>query len=396
MNLKHVWIIFKKELKDTFRDRKTIIVTIVLPVLIIPLIMYFSMMGAKSSFEVKPEKTNIVLVNNDKANDFVKMLEDAQFNIMSANNPEKLLENGTVLAIVEIPKGFSEKIEKGQKASITIKIDNSNPKSSSAVGMLNGVISSYSNQIVQRRLLAKNIDPDIINPIQIEQKNVAPPQKETASFLAILIPAFLVIWVVNGGMNAAIDVTAGEKERKTLEPLLTTSASRISIITGKYLLVALMSTISGVCGIIGYVPTVLLLPKIMGNGNTQIKIDLSIEIVLLLLLSLVLTAIIFSALQVAIASYARSFKEGGTYLSPFSIIVLIPMFLTMYKLPNEIPKFYFAIPIMNSISVIKEFMYNTVNVEHFTTFLFSSIVYIIISIRFAASMFENEKVLFRT
>jgi len=396
MNLKHVWIIFKKELKDTFRDRKTIIVTIVLPVLIIPLIMYFSMMGAKSSFEVKPEKTNIVLVNNDKANDFVKMLEDAQFNIMSANNPEKLLENGTILAIVEIPKGFSEKIEKGQKASITIKIDNSNPKSSSAMGMLNGVISSYSKLIVQKRLIAKNIDPGIIDPIEINQKNIAPPQKETASFLAILIPAFLVIWVVNGGMNAAIDVTAGEKERKTLEPLLTTSASRISIITGKYLLVALMSTISGVCGIIGYVPTVLLLPKIMGNGNTQIKIDLSIEIVLLLLLSLVLTAIIFSALQVAIASYARSFKEGGTYLSPFSIIVLIPMFLTMYKLPNEIPMFYFAIPIMNSISVIKEFMYNTVNVEHFTTFLFSSIVYIIISIRFAASMFENEKVLFRT
>lgn len=123
--------------------------------------------------------------------------------------------------------------------------------------------------------------------------------------------------------------------------------------------------------------------------------SVSAATILVILLVVFLTAIIFAAIEVAIASYARSFKEGQTYLSPISFVIIIPLYLTMYKMPNELTNTYFALPLVNAISVLKELIFDIVNLQHLMIFVVSSLVYIIISIKFAAKMFENEKVLFR-
>jgi len=115
-----------------------------------------------------------------------------------------------------------------------------------------------------------------------------------------------------------------------------------------------------------------------------------------MLIVVILTAIIFAAIEVAIAAYARSFKEGQTYLSPISIIVVIPPYLTMYKMPNELTSTYFVLPLVNAISILKELIYDVINFQHLALFVVSSLVYIAISISFASKMFENEKVLFRS
>ncbi|HCD09165.1 MAG TPA: ABC transporter permease, partial [Thermoanaerobacter sp.] len=124
----------------------------------------------------------------------------------------------------------------------------------------------------------------------------------------------------------------------TLEPLLTTSASRLSIMAGKYLAVTTMALIS---------------------------------------------------------AYAKSFKEGQTYISPLMFIAIIPAYLVMYKMPNEIPISYFAIPVFGTISVFKELLYGIVNMTHIGIFVFSSIIYVGISVYLAALMFKQEWALFR-
>ncbi|MEZ0537703.1 ABC transporter permease [Caldicellulosiruptoraceae bacterium PP1] len=398
MNLTHVMIILRKELKDIFRDRKTFLVSIILPMLMMPIIMLFSMLGAKEMTDVKPEKTPIIVINEGKNKSLLELLIKSDFNIITDKNPEQLLQDGKVKAIIIIPSNFETKINNEKKAQLTIKMNESDPKSGTTVSIIKSILDQYTKQIIKARLLSKNINPDILDPINIDTVNVAPPQKTAGSFLSLLIPMFLVMWIATGGINAAVDLTAGEKERGTLEPLLSTTCSRSSIITAKYLAVAIMSIIGGLSTLLGLIASFLAIPHIIDTGNGQGIFDgykLSIEVSILMIISILLTAIIFSAIEVALGAYARSFKEGQTYLSPLSFVVLIPAFLTMYKMPNEIPFSYYIIPIMNSIAIFKEFILNEVNILHLFAFIGSSLVYVVIAINFSTKVFQNEKVLFR-
>lgn len=398
VNFKHVWIVFKKELKDAFRDRKSLFVGIIMPMLFIPVIFIIASVAAKSAYEVKPEKTPICVVGKEYSKTIVSMIEKSEFQIVDSKDPNKELLDGKIKAILVIPKDFENSLLQEKQTSIQILTNEADMKSSNVGNILSNMINEYSKQIVKQRLVSKNLDPTIIEPIVIKKENVAPPKKQSATFLAFLIPMFLTLWAALGGMNAAIDITAGEKERGTLEPLLTTAATRTSLVTGKYLAVSVMALLAGLSSLIGIVVSFAALPSVLGENFKNSPFagySVSPVTVLIMLLVVVLTAIIFAAIEVAIAAYARSFKEGQTYLSPVSIIVVIPPYLTMYKMPNELTDTYFVLPLVNAISILKELIYDIVNLQHLGLFVISSLVYIVISIKFAARMFENEKVLFR-
>ncbi len=399
INMKHVWIVFKKELKDAFRDRKALLVGIILPMLFIPVIFIISTVAAKSAYEVKPQKTPIVVLGKENSKTLISMIQKSEFQMVDSKNPKKDLQDGNIKAVLIIPKDFEKLILQEKQVQVQILTNDADMKSSSVGSMLSEMINNLSKEITKRRLIQKNLDPSIIEPIVIKKENVAPPQKQSATFLSFLLPMFLTLWVAVGGMNAAIDITAGEKERGTLEPLLTTAATRTSLVTGKYLAVSVMALLAGLSSLVGVIVSFIALPNILSSSlkNSPI-LDYKVSplTILIMLIVVILTAIIFAAIEVAIAAYARSFKEGQTYLSPVSIIVVIPPYLTMYKMPNELTSTYFVLPLVNAISILKELIYDIINLQHLALFVVSSLVYIALSISFASKMFENEKVLFRS
>ncbi|WAM33779.1 ABC transporter permease [Caldicellulosiruptor morganii] len=399
INMKHVWIVFKKELKDAFRDRKALLVGIVLPMIFIPVIFIISSLAAKSAYEVKPQKTPIVVIGKEYSKTLTSIIEKSEFQIVDSKNPKKDLQDGNVKAVLIIPEDFEKLILQEKQAQVQILTNEADMKSSNVGSILSEIINNLSKEITKSRLIKKNLDPSIIEPIVIKKENVAPPQKQSATFLSFLLPMFLTLWVAVGGMNAAIDITAGEKERGTLEPLLTTAATRASLVTGKYLAVSFMALLAGLSSLVGVIVSFIALPRALGSAlqNSPI-LDYKVSplTVFIMLIVVTLTAIIFAAIEVAIASYARSFKEGQTYLSPVSIVVVIPPYLTMYKMPNELTDTYFVLPLVNAISILKELIYDIINLQHLALFVVSSLVYIAISISFASKMFENEKVLFRS
>ncbi|WPX08940.1 ABC transporter permease [Anaerocellum danielii] len=399
INMKHVWIVFKKELKDAFRDRKALLVGIILPMLFIPAIFIISSLAAKSAFEVKPQKTPIAVLGKENSKTLTQMIQKSEFQIVDSKNPKKDLQDGNIKAVLIIPKDFEKLILQEKQVQLQILTNDADMKSSSVGSMLSEIINNLSKEITKSRLIQKNLDPSIIEPIVIKKENVAPPQKQSATLLSFLLPMFLTLWVAVGGMNAAIDITAGEKERGTLEPLLTTAATRTSLVTGKYLAVSFMALLAGLSSLIGVIVSFAVLPAALGEGfkNSPFSgYSVSPITVFIMLIVVILTAIIFAAIEVAIAAYARSFKEGQTYLAPINFVVIIPPYLTMYKIPNELTDTYFVLPLVNAISVLKELIYDIVNLQHLGLFIISSLVYIIISIKFATRMFENEKVLFRS
>jgi len=393
LKFKHVYIVLKKELKDIFRDKKTWIVTILLPALFIPIMMYIVIGGAESISEQKISETKIAIIDEGNNAKFINYLKSTGISIVTGlQNPKESLEKGDIRAIVVIPSDFDKNIEEGRNTDLTIQVDMSNMKSSNAENMIRGLIKEYANNIVKERLIAKGIDPKILDPIAIKTENIASQSKMAGSFLAFIVPMLLTLWTATGGMGAAVDLAAGEKERATLEPLLTTSASRLSIMAGKYLAVTTMALISAIASLLGLFAS-FALNKDMAFLNADFR--LSVAAIIVMFVAAFFTASIFAALELALSAYAKSFKEGQTYISPLMFIAIIPAYLVMYKMPNEIPISYFAIPVFGTISVFKELLYGIVNMTHIGIFVFSSIVYVAISIYIAALMFKQEWALFR-
>ncbi|SNX53989.1 ABC transporter permease [Thermoanaerobacterium sp. RBIITD] len=393
MKFRHIYIVLKKELKDIFRDRKTWIFTLLLPILFLPVMMYFIAGGVQSFTSEKASDVKIAVRDEGNNEQFINFLKSTGITVEKIDDPKVALEKGNIRAVINIPANFEKDLNEGKNSSVTIQNDESNPKSSTAKTMLENYIKEYSNSIVKQRLMAKGIDPSILEPITLKFENVASENKMAGSFLSFIVPMLLALWTATGGMGAATDLAAGEKERGTLEPLLTTSPSRLSIMSGKYLAVTIMSILSAAASLIGLYVAFAMNPKFFGlSGGFKI----TGFIMGIMILTSILTAAIFAAIELALSTYARSFKEGQTYLTPVTFIAMIPAYMIMYTIPTEIPVYYFVIPIFGTISIFKELLYGIINITHMGMFVATSLIYIIAAIYLASTMFKKEWALFRT
>lgn len=207
---------------------------------------------------------------------------------------------------------------------------------------------------------------------------------------SMIFPMLITIYSAISGIAAATDLGAGEKERQTLEPLLTTKASRLSILGGKYLAVFIAGVIGTVASLIGFFIASVMNPDFLGTG-----IALPLSSILTIGLFCVGLNLVFSGIELTISFYARNFKEAQTYLAPLSIILLIPAYATMYLDGKAVPEVYFHIPIINTIAIIKEAIVLIVNPIHILIVLAWTVVYIVASLFLTVNMFKKESVIFR-
>lgn len=386
MDIKYMMIVLKKELKDTFRDRKTIISSIIIPILIFPIMAFALGLGASEMINDEQKPIDIVLISNGEAKLEEYLKETGQINIMNTDDPDKALEELDNKAIVEIEKGFDERIESGTMGNIKIKYDQSSSKSDMATSRLVRLIESYSESITNERLKAIGVDLESLKAIAIESTSVS----KDGGIGLMIFPMLITIYSAISGIAAATDLGAGEKERQTLEPLLTTKASRLSILGGKYLAVFIAGVIGTVASLIGFFIASVMNPDFLGTG-----IALPLSSILTIGLFCVGLNLVFSGIELTISFYARNFKEAQTYLAPLSIILLIPAYATMYMDGKAVPEVYFHIPIINTIAIIKEAIVLIVNPIHILIVLAWTVVYIVASLFLTVNMFKKESVIFR-
>lgn len=391
MNIKYMWIVLKKEIKDTFRDRKTIFTSIIIPILIFP-ILSLAIGSGTSDFINETEKPVDIAVIGDIENRLFKYLNEHQgVNVINVDDPYEALDKLKIKAIVRINKGFEENIEKDKMGDIEIIYDETSQKSGIAESRIREILSQFLNLIIIERLSEEGIDPDILNPVNIKSTSVSVEESGMGMFIfSMILPMLLTIWSAVGGIPAATDLGAGEKERQTLEPLLTTNASRLSIILGKYFTVVIAGIIATIASLIGIIIASKVSPSFLGTG---VKLPvMSIAIIALFCVGLTLT---FSSLELTISFYARNFKEAQTYLTPLTIILLIPAYLTMYLDGKAIPEGYFNIPIINTIAIIKEALVSIFNINHILIVSVWTIIYIALAMYVTVKMFNKESVIFR-
>jgi sodium transport system permease protein len=403
MNFRHVIVVLKKEIKDITRDKKTLLTSILIPMILIPLIYTIVGSGAKQMQQGIVENINISISkssDNASTRQFVKDVIKNSKNIFLQDESftENDVRNDKTRLVVEIEKDVQSKLKNNLPVDIKLKYDNSKPKSGGAIDIVSAAFDNYNKKIIEQRIIAKHLNPQILTPTVVEKVDVEDKSKSGGSILAMLLPMLIGIMMASGGIGPAVDLIAGEKERNTFEPLLTTKSSRSSLLLGKYLTINLFSMLSLISILIGLIISYRINPDSLTMGSGQTVSNFGIEPLALILTILVTLALgmTFTGIQIALSTYAKSFKEAQTYLSLLMIATILPSYATMFMQPSDVPTFMFALPLLNTFAALKMVLGGIVNYSNLLLALGSSIVFVIIAFLFAARLFNKEKVLFRS
>jgi sodium transport system permease protein len=397
MNFKKAKIIYLKEMKDMLRDRRTLVSMILIPILLFPVLMFgMSSLMIKMTKQAAQRVNPIVVIGGDNAPALFSQLKvDKSFEIVQENDYQTALKDKKITAALEFSTDFEKKIDTGDSAQIKIYYDAAEIRSEMASGKLDNLFKIFQNSVVTERLKVKKVDRSLLHPVNIQKENLAPKEKMGGFFLAMFLPYMIMIMALTGAMYPAIDLTAGEKERGTLETLLVSPASRGEITSGKFLAVFTASLITSIVSTGSMVITAgssFTRFEEMGKGAVFSVNPLSILILFLLMIPYCCLA---SSILLSLSLFAKSYKEAQSYLSPLLIVIIMPAMVSF--LPGfELSARLAFIPVINTSLVLKEVLLGTYHWGFIGLIFLSTTVYASIAIFITRRLFEKEQVLFRT
>lgn len=405
MKLVTIGIVYRKEMLDMLRDRRTLISMIVVPLLLMPVLIFgMAAMAAKLIDRAQRESAAIMLLGAQHAPSLAEQLRETEgFEVVPpAGDYARRIEDKELRAAVEFPPGFEEQLSTDEQPSpLRVKIYHyeGELRSTFAVRNLQEILRDYRDRVVEQRLAARQLSPDILEPFKTEEENVASPEKVGGARLGGLIPYIVILLSLTGAMYPAIDLTAGEKERGTIETILASPVSRGALAAGKFLAVLTASLATVLLSLASMVGTMTLVAP-MGDFRTRsgaplFQFAFSAKAIAAVLGMILPLAVMFSAALLAIALLAKSFKEAQSYISPLMIVVILPAVAAV--LPGiELDARLSLVPILNVSLVSKDILTGTYQWNYIAIIFVSSCVYAAAALGIAAAAFKRESVLFRT
>lgn len=316
-----VGVVFRKEVVDNARDRRALMSSLVYP-LIGPLLLVGILVVVGKSFSERAEKPlELPVAGAELAPNLVSFLEQNGAEVKDApEDPEEAVKAGDANVVVIIPEGYGEDFTEGRPATVRLILDDTRQSASVDVRRAQRLLDAYSQQVGRLRLVARGINPQIVDALAVERVDMATPQSQAANILS-MAPYFIILSIFLGGMYLAIDSTAGERERGSLEPLLINPASRGQIVFGKYLATLLFTTVGLAVTLVAFLLLLNFFPleKFLG-----MRFTLSPGALVGIFFIALPIALLAAALQIIIATFTRSFKEAQTYLSFLPLLPALP------------------------------------------------------------------------
>jgi sodium transport system permease protein len=398
MHIRKIRIIYLKEMRETLRDRRTIISSILIPILLFPVLMY----GIGTVMKIEREKTKaevpkITIIGESFAPSFVSALRRGDsFEIVPARDFRTAVAHKEINAALEFPVDFEKKLRLDSTTEAIIYFDAAESRSSLARDKLKSRLAEYQDSLVTKRLLHRNIDRSVLHPIIINENNLASKQKMSGFMLGMFLPYMIVILAMIGAMYPAIDLTAGEKERGTLETILVTPVSRLDIATGKFLAVLTASCITVILAITSMsLSTLWGFTQLGGTASPQVPMAIRPFSILLVFLLMVPLAAIFSSALLSVCLLAKSYKEAQSYVSPLMFLVILPAMVSF--IPEiELSWGWAFVPIVNVSLAAREVLVGTFRWGFISLIFLSTFIYASFSIFVTKKLFEKEEVLFRS
>ena len=404
MNGRRIFTIYGKELRDMLRDRRTLVSMIVIPTLLMPLIVGLVVFVSVKVIRQARAEAPVVMVAGGADSPVARAALLAHGKIRAVPATEDWREriaNKAVRATVEFPAGFDAALERGEPAAVKIFHYEGELRSGFAVGEIQRFLNDYRERIVTARLAGRGLPATFVKPFAVQVENVAPPEKVGGNVIGGIIPYLFLLLCFTGAMYPAMDLTAGEKERGTMETILCSPVSRLELVLGKFFTVLTASLGTVLCSLLSMIVTVsaggpLLVAMAGANRGGAAALPTLDPLGLLGVLVLVLPmAVFFSALLLAISLVAKSFKEAQSYLSPMVIVIILPAVAGV--LPGvELSARLALVPILNVSLASKELVSGVWHWPHLALIFGSTSVYAALALAWAVRMFNREDVIFRT
>jgi len=388
--MRKLWIVFRKEVIDNLRDRRTLLTVLVFGPLFGP-ILYVGMMNVMTNKQLADlnQPLKLPVQGAQYAPNLVGYLKQHNTEIQPApRDPEQTVKNGSADVVLVIPKDYAAAFRDGQPAVVQLVMDQSKDSAQKNINRARDLLQGYSQEIAALRLLARGVDPRAVAPLAVENLDISTPQSRAVLILGF-VPYFFLFAAIIGAFYLAIDVTAGERERGSLEPLLTTAVPRSTLISGKLAAVTLFSAVSLGLDVIALSWSQGLIPA----AKLNIVVNFGWHTALAAFLLTVPFCLLIAALLTVVASFTRSYKEAQTWLSFIFILPMIPVF-ALIMFPAEPTLWMMLVPALSQDVLVTSVIKGAVLSGVFVTIsVISTLALGLLLAWLAAWLYRREKVL---
>ena len=389
--------LFKRELTDIFRDKKTLIMMIVVPLFLYPLLIVGMTLILNAINTSRMDATyHIAYVDVDERTiDAFSRIADDKTRIdytidrVDSDHPEEDLKKETIHAYV------TASMEDGQ-TNYVVHYLSAWDESGVAADVMMDVLLAYREDVRKERVDRYDLDEkEILYPVTYELSDHSSTEESVGNYLGTLIPFLVITSICLGAIYPAIDVTAGERERGTLETLLTLPVTNLEMIMSKFLAVSIIASISAVLNICSLGGAFIFMFSFIGESSGGIKLEISsfIPAILFMLIVVVFFALFVTAVSMCTCIFAKSFKEANNYVTPVLLLFMFGGYSAM--LPDlELTSVTAAIPIINMTMMMKSLFNFEYNYALYGIVLLSNVVYSILTMMVLARLYNSESVLF--
>lgn len=403
-----VLVIARKEILSTLRDRRAIISNLLIPLLLLPVLMLGLPLLLGGLFEREQESATPVAVEGSDHLPEALMDEIAaqRTEVLPTDDALMLVREDEVGAALVVPEGFGAAVAAGDVPRLQVLSKAGNLQSEVAAGKLREAIEAYRSGLVADRLAEAGLDPALLEPLAVETLDASRPEERSSGQLAWLIPFFIAVWALAGGQMTALDATAGEKERGTLEALLVAPVRRVEVVVGKFLATLASGLSAAVMAIVGVLAggallRAVFLPRLGPEANEVVAVmggslRLSLGGVGIMLVSALLLAAAVAALLIAVAMFARSFKEAQSYVAPLSFVMIVPALALQFADLLDLGSGVYLVPVMNVMVLMDDVLGGAVRGTDVLASWGTMLLLVAVLLGFALRNFRREGVIFRS
>ena len=392
-----------KEIVHLFRDTKTIVQTVVVPTFITPLLIG-AVIWYISSIAVDESKKTYDVAVHDQANTelTVKLQESDRLNIVLMDSIDQVIDdvtNDNSEIGISFSSNFTSQLENNLSGEVTIYSKNLD-NFSQAQGIVSDVIDNYDDQIRNERLNNLNVDQNFINPITVLDEDLTTNEEFAGSIIGGILAFLFIIYIMQGSMYPAIDLGAGEKERGTMETLISTNISSVDIIIGKMFSVTSSAVLTAIFSLLGFALPLVVIFLFYGDSIPENAFEIISAIVnpiaIIAMFGLLIPLSIFmGAFMLAVSIYSKNPKEASLLLGNAIIVFFIPAYVPLINPGIELDLVGSLIPCYSFALHTNALIAGNTDWFLYGATLISNIIYCSIAIYVTYIMFDDEKIIFR-
>lgn len=388
-----IFTVLKKELTDTLRDKRTLLSAIILPAIVIPLLIFGVTKLQKSLMDKageKPLRIALIGVPATYQNTFNDSKYKLQQNLTVATGRDAI-QKDSLDAVVEFQPDFLTKVNDMKSGEVKLYFKSTNLLLYSRIAEK---LDSLKAELLKGRIQQLKISEEALMPLVISKQDIASPKEQIGKLVGGFLPYIFILFCFMGCMYPAIDLITGEKEKGTMETLLTVPASRFKILVGKIMAISIVGLCAATMTILGIVTALKLLPDIPKEFLGVLNDMLSLKFVAMLYCMLIPLSIFFAGMLSAMVIRAKSFKEAQSMVTPMTFVIIIPAILA--TIPGiELNWQTSFIPVLNIALATKEIIAGTINLLQYAVVVVSLIVLALVAAFLSYKQFSKESMVLK-